>query len=163
MNTTDSIHPTGGLADLWQEANADQDFRFEIKAQDIAVDLARAVAETGMSRAQLAQRLGWKPSRVSRILSGSCNLTLRTIHQLTEVIGLEFDMTLRLPSQQRPLQPWEKAEQLAGIQRLHDHARDHIKQTKQLLETATALNRRSWQHAQAINSLFQAPHHKAIA
>lgn len=130
MNATDSIHLTGGLADLWQEAGTDDDFRFEIKAQDIAVDLARAVTEFGMSRAQLAEKLDWKPSRVSRILSGSSNLTLRTIHQLTEAIGLEFDMILRLPSQQRAPQPWESAEQVANIQCLHDHVRDHIKHSK---------------------------------
>jgi len=163
MNANDTFRSTGGLADLWQEASADEDFRFEIKAQDIAVDLARAVADSGMSRTQLADRLGWKASRVSRILSGSSNLTLRTIHQLTEAIGFEFDMVLRRPTQERSAQPWEKAEQLASLQRLHDHAHEHIRQSKQLLETATELNRRSWKQAQEISALFRVSRDKAIA
>jgi len=83
------------LADLWQ----DDDMRFEAKAQSIAIALASAVHETGMTRAQLAEKLGWKPSRVTKILTGSENLTLRTIHQVCAAIGLEFDMVLRQPGE----------------------------------------------------------------
>jgi len=53
------------------------------------------VCRAGLNRAQLAQKLGWKPSRVSKILTGSSNLTLKTIFQICQAIDLEFDVVLR--------------------------------------------------------------------
>ena len=52
------------LADLWEESLQDEDFRFELKAQDIAVKLASAVAQSGMTQKELADKLGWKTSRM---------------------------------------------------------------------------------------------------
>lgn len=90
---------TAGLSDLWAKAWDDEDFRFQIKAQDVSVTLARTLADSGMTKAALAASLGWKPSRVSRVLSGAGNLTLRTVFDLTAALGLDFDLILRRPNQ----------------------------------------------------------------
>jgi transcriptional regulator with XRE-family HTH domain len=80
------------LADLWDESLQDEDFRFELKAQDIAVKLACAVAQGGMTQKELADKLGWKTSRMSKVLHGASNLTLKTMFQVCEALGIDFDI-----------------------------------------------------------------------
>lgn len=91
------------LAQLWQHSLEDKDFRFELKAQEVAVELAAAVAEAGITQAELAQRLGWKPARVSKVLHGATNLTLKTLFELSEALGLEFALTLTAKQQAEPV------------------------------------------------------------
>jgi len=80
------------LADLWEESLQDEDFRFELKAQDVAVNLANAVALSGMTQKELADKLDWKTSRVSKVLHGASNLTLKTMFQVCEALGIDFDV-----------------------------------------------------------------------
>jgi len=80
------------LAELWEESLQDEDFRFELKAQDIAVNLANAVAQSGMTQKELADKLGWKTSRMSKVLHGASNLTLKTMFQVCEALGIDFDV-----------------------------------------------------------------------
>ena len=82
------------LADLWQESMQDEDFRFELKAQEIAVGLASAVAASGMTQKALADQLGWRTSRVSKVLHGASNLTLKTLFDVCEALNIEFDISL---------------------------------------------------------------------
>lgn len=80
------------ISSLWQESVADPDFRFELKAQKISVDLSSAVAKSGMSQKELADKLGWKTSRVSKVLHGGGNLTLRTLFEISEALKTDFDI-----------------------------------------------------------------------
>lgn len=155
-------HQESPFAQLCAEAWNDDEFRFDIKAQDIAVDLARAVAESGLSRAQLAEALGWKPSRISRVLGSGSNLTIRTIHQITNALGLDFDVVLRRPEQQRPAQPWEYRDLLCDVGQLHQLATQHVVQTKALLDTARQLNRRSWKNAQTFSGITGGTRYTAL-
>lgn len=81
------------LAGLWQESLDDKDFRFELKAQEVAVELAAAVADAGLTQKELAKRLGWKPSRVSKVLHGATNVTLRTLFDLYDTLGMDLSIT----------------------------------------------------------------------
>lgn len=96
---------TTQLEALWQEAQAYPEFVFTLKAQDVCIQLAAAVARSGMGKSQLAEKLGWTPSRVSHILNGSANLTLKTIFEITKALGLDFKLSI-----QAPLQPAEYTE-----------------------------------------------------
>ena len=62
--------PRNEIAAMFDQVWDDADFRFDIKAQEVATDLARALHESGMSRAELCEKLGWQPSRVSKVLGG---------------------------------------------------------------------------------------------
>ncbi|HJB55704.1 MAG TPA: helix-turn-helix transcriptional regulator [Candidatus Olsenella avistercoris] len=46
--------------------------------------------ELGMTRSELAKRLGRKPSSVSRVLSGTANVTLKTIAEYDAALGLNI-------------------------------------------------------------------------
>lgn len=86
------------LAKLWSESLKDQNFRFELEAQKVAVELAAAVAHAGITQAELAQRLGWKPARVSKVLHGATNLKLKTLFELSEALELELSLVLATES-----------------------------------------------------------------
>ncbi len=64
--------------------------------EDSAVSLivslaATAVAEAGMSRADLAARLGTTRSNVSQILNGSRNMTVKTLGAILWACGLQVN------------------------------------------------------------------------
>ena len=50
--------------------------------------------ERGISRADLAARMGVSPGRVSQILGGGENLTLRTLAALATALDARFDFAL---------------------------------------------------------------------
>ncbi|HWN01264.1 MAG TPA: helix-turn-helix transcriptional regulator [Streptosporangiaceae bacterium] len=50
--------------------------------------------ERGLSRAELAARMGVSPGRISQILGGGENLTLRTLAALATALDARFDFEL---------------------------------------------------------------------
>ena len=50
--------------------------------------------EHGITRADLANRMGVSPGRVSQVLSGGDNLTLRTLAALATALDAEFQVEL---------------------------------------------------------------------
>ena len=53
--------------------------------------------EHGLTRADLAARMGVSPGRVSQILGGGENLTLRTLAAVSTALGARFDIELGTP------------------------------------------------------------------
>jgi transcriptional regulator with XRE-family HTH domain len=51
--------------------------------------------ENKVSRADLAHTMGVSPGRVSQILSGEENLTLRTLSAVVDALGARLEVTLR--------------------------------------------------------------------
>jgi len=64
----------------------------------LATQLTNAVTwymrERGLTRADLAVRMGVSPGRVSQILGGGENLTLRTLAALSTALDAHFDIEL---------------------------------------------------------------------
>ena len=50
--------------------------------------------EHGLTRAELAGRMGVSPGRISQVLSGGENLTLRTLAALSTALDARFDVQL---------------------------------------------------------------------
>jgi len=138
---------TQKLSAMWAELSRDPEFKLKLKAQDTAVALARAVAESGMSQADLAKTLDWKPSRVSRVLHGDSNLTLRTILEVAQACDLDFDVILRRAGEARAAQPWEQKELLQDSRGIYEDARHTLLRAHEMLRTAEAINSRVWQTA----------------
>jgi transcriptional regulator with XRE-family HTH domain len=109
MNATKSSTAVSGqLAALLSEAAASEDFEFELKAQEVAVNLAALMSHAGVKRADLARRLDWKAGRLSKVLSGEENLTLRTLHLVYKALGYTFDILPRTAAERVPMQPWQR-------------------------------------------------------
>jgi transcriptional regulator with XRE-family HTH domain len=57
-------------------------------------DITWYMRERGLTRADLAARMGVSPGRVSQILGGGENLTLRTLAALSTALDARFDVAL---------------------------------------------------------------------
>ena len=57
-------------------------------------DISWYMRERGLTRADLAARMGVSPGRVSQILGGGENLTLRTLAALSTALDARFDIAL---------------------------------------------------------------------
>lgn len=62
---------------------------------------------SGLSRAELARKLGWKKSRVSKVLSGDMNLTIKTITAISEALEYDFEVVFYNKDYPKPKQPWQ--------------------------------------------------------
>lgn len=87
------------------------DFIDELEPEDIqkevvAADLSMLLVHTNCSRSQLATDLGYTKSRISRILSGDENLTLKTLTKVADALGYTFDVIFYNEKYDQPKQPW---------------------------------------------------------
>lgn len=80
----------------------------ELAKVSVAADLTLLVAESGISRSDLAKKLGWSRARVSQVLSGESNLTIETIYALVKAAGAAFDVVFRKPDEPAAAQPWAR-------------------------------------------------------
>lgn len=80
----------------------------ELAKVSVAADLTVLVAESGLSRSDLAEKLGWTRARISQVLSGESNLTIETIHAVAKAAGFSFDVVFRKPGAARLPQMWEQ-------------------------------------------------------
>jgi transcriptional regulator with XRE-family HTH domain len=61
---------------------------------ELTNEITWQLSERGLTRADLASRLGVSPGRVSQILSGGENLTLRTLASLAAALDARFELEL---------------------------------------------------------------------
>jgi len=76
----------------YQKLTEDEKFRRLVRQEELILDvtenITRALHETGMTRAELAKKLGRTRGFVSQLLSGGRNLTLRTISDVSMALSL---------------------------------------------------------------------------
>ena len=73
-------------------------FAYAHLASNVARELTRALnreKEFGLTRAEIAKRLGIDKSAVTRCMSGSGNLTLRTVAALFAAMGYQVEVSAR--------------------------------------------------------------------
>ena len=75
------------------EAKADEEMHGLVT--QLTNEITFHMRERGISRADLAARMGVSPGRVSQILGGGENLTLRTLAALASALDARFDFELR--------------------------------------------------------------------
>lgn len=70
----------------------------------LAAKILRQLRMKGMSKGDLAEKLGVTQACVTRYVSGKCNFTLRTLVQLEEVLGINIINRDIIPKQEeKPL------------------------------------------------------------
>ncbi|WP_234384841.1 helix-turn-helix domain-containing protein [Streptomyces sp. MMG1121] len=62
-------------------------------ARQATASLAGLLAGLGKSRSDLAKAMGVSPGRVSQIMSGDANLTVRTLAALAEALDADVQIT----------------------------------------------------------------------
>jgi ribosome-binding protein aMBF1 (putative translation factor) len=66
----------------------------EAKRMSIAVKIAQAREAAGLSQKELAARMGTTLQAISRLESGNCSYTLRTLAKIAEVTGTRLKIDL---------------------------------------------------------------------
>lgn len=69
---------------------------------DITDDICRAIHEQGISRSELAERLGVTRQYVTKFLNTPQNTRLETIVQFATALGLTVDVSLRPKAEEEP-------------------------------------------------------------
>ncbi|MCF3131234.1 helix-turn-helix domain-containing protein [Streptomyces olivochromogenes] len=64
-------------------------------ARQATASLAGLLAGLGKTRSDLAKAMGVSPGRVSQIMSGDANLTVRTLAAAAEALGASVEITFR--------------------------------------------------------------------
>ncbi|MDC4558786.1 helix-turn-helix transcriptional regulator [Acinetobacter baumannii] len=78
-----------------------------IKMEQVASHLVGLLRHKNISRSQLAKELGWRKSRVTKVLSGDENLTIKTMTIITQKLGYDFDVIFHNKNYDKPKQPWQ--------------------------------------------------------
>ena len=88
-----------GMSDRYRELLRDPSLRREYEREALyegAISNIHGILNArGMTQAELAKRLGLSPGRVSQLLSGGRNLTLKTLADLAWALGLRAEMSLK--------------------------------------------------------------------
>jgi transcriptional regulator with XRE-family HTH domain len=67
----------------------------------VTEDILVAMEDQGVSKAELAQRLGKSKARISQLLGGSSNMTIGTLADIAFALGLTLDKTFTEYSNRR--------------------------------------------------------------
>lgn len=73
----------------------DPAYQAERLALAVTEEISRRMQEEGVTKAELARRLGVSKARITHLLNGSPNLTLRTIASVAVALGSEVDLRIR--------------------------------------------------------------------
>jgi transcriptional regulator with XRE-family HTH domain len=87
--------------ELFAEAERHEDYWVSGAILAFAEDLARVMEREGVSRAELARRLGATPAYVTKILRGNVNFTLATMVRLARALGGELQVKLTPGAQEQ--------------------------------------------------------------
>ena len=83
----------------------DHDFNRRVRQEELILDvterLSEALEDAGITRAELARRLGRSPAFVTQVFGGGRNLTLRTIADIAAALSLR--PTLEMRTEEEPL------------------------------------------------------------
>ncbi len=96
--------------DLYKEAEAHDDYWLAGTVQEFTEEVFGLMKQKGVTRSELARRLGTSPAYVTKILRGNANFTLATMVRLARALDAELCVQLT-PSEvagretQMPLEP----------------------------------------------------------
>ena len=106
VNKDMSIHLDDDSDDIWNDLSGIDPF--DIKKEEIAVNLAGLMVSCNQNRTYISDKTGWAKSRVTNVLSGEMNLTLKTLWEFASSLGYNFDVIFRVDSESPADQPWIK-------------------------------------------------------
>ena len=72
----------------------DPEFMAEESVLEIINSFQKAVEAEGLTRQELAERVGTSPSFVSEVLNGKPNMSLLTVCRFAAALGLDVEITL---------------------------------------------------------------------
>jgi len=93
------MRPETSLERAIREYEKDPEFVLEGILWDINDQIARAMKNQGISRAELARRLDTSRSYVTKLLRGTTNVTLQSLARVAVALGSEISVSLSAAQQ----------------------------------------------------------------
>ena len=87
------------FSELFQQAEQHDDSWVAGAIVEFTESLVREMKRQGITRTELARRLGASPAYVTKILRGEVNFTLATMVRLARALGGELHVQLTRPAQ----------------------------------------------------------------
>lgn len=81
---------TKSLAELLRDAASSLEFEVESAKLHFTGEMLAIMEERGISRSELAARLGVKPARITALLRGDNNFTLETMIRICRALGVKY-------------------------------------------------------------------------
>lgn len=97
---------TGGARSGHRDEAYERLLRQERLILDVTEQLAGALENNGVTRAELARRMDRTPGFVSQVLGGGRNLTLRTIADIAAALSLRPSFRVSCERTSLPAEPW---------------------------------------------------------
>lgn len=86
------------FADLYREAEQHDDYWVAGLVHDFTEALCMRMDQQGVSRAELARRIGTSQAYVTKVLRGNVNFTLATLVKLAGAVGARVRLELSEPA-----------------------------------------------------------------
>lgn len=80
--------------DLFRDAEKNDAYQTELAILRFTEDMVRAMEDKGVTRAELARRIGTSAAYVTKILRGSTNFTLATMVRVAQALNMQVDVRL---------------------------------------------------------------------
>lgn len=79
---------------LYRDAKQHDDYWLAGNVLDFTEEVCRLLNEQGVSRSELARRLGTSPAYVTKMLRGNTNFTLATMTRVARALDCKLDLRL---------------------------------------------------------------------
>lgn len=127
-------------------SNADEKaFAREEIVYNVTEDILVILENSGISKKELARRLGRSGSFVTQILSGVRNMTLGTLSDICFVLGKKPKVTMKEVSETLSRKGWDKLSTGLELPLTLPYPFEHVTQNKKVLRTPPTMNG-TWMH-----------------
>jgi transcriptional regulator with XRE-family HTH domain len=92
----------GRVRERVEKKRQDPEYQAEKLSLAVTEEIARLMVEQEVSKADLARRLGVSKARVTHLLNGTPNMTLKTIAAASAALGTEVSLRLERTSASDP-------------------------------------------------------------
>lgn len=103
----------GEFCDMFADLPAQDPY--DIKKDHIAAELTALMVHSKKTRSEMATGLGWPRSRVTSVLSGKANLTVKTVYEFCSMLGYDVDLIYRRHNLMPSLQPWQSEVEISSF------------------------------------------------
>lgn len=94
------------FADLWAEVQNDEVFWVEKNKLDFAVKLLHSMERRGISKKELAERLGTSQAYITKVFRGNVNFTLTSMTKLVQ--ALDSKLSIQIVPKEENVKRWFK-------------------------------------------------------
>lgn len=113
------------FADLWAEVENDDGFWTEKNILDFTTELFHLMEHRGISKKELAERLGTSQAYITKIFRGNANFTLASMTKLVRALDAKLDIQI-VPKEEHVKQ-WFKVLKTGGKGKLAPSKSWHLK------------------------------------